>query len=60
LHWRGLNFGFSFKGTQFQLAITGEKLMIFAKSVKKEKIIVHLCGVKTELPQGEWVTVKCN
>jgi trehalose/maltose hydrolase-like predicted phosphorylase len=59
-HWRGLSFGFSFKGSQYQLAITGEKLMIYAKSMKKEKIIVHLCGVLTELPQEEWVTVKCK
>ncbi len=57
-HWTGLKFAFTFRGTHYQLAITGEKLMIFAENAKKEKLIVDLCGVQTELPQGEWRTIK--
>jgi len=59
-HWTGLNFSFSFKGTHYQLAINENEVKIFAENAGKEKIIVNLCGTKTELPQGEWLTGKCN
>ncbi|MDX2430724.1 MAG: beta-phosphoglucomutase family hydrolase, partial [Bacteroides sp.] len=56
-HWSSLKFAFSYRGTQYQLAITDEKLMIFAENVKKEKIIVDICGAQTELPHGGWRTI---
>ena len=59
-HWSKLEFGFSFRGTHFQVALTRDKLMIFAKNSGKDKIIVDLCGVHTLLPQGEWLNIKYN
>ncbi len=59
-HWRSLEFGFSFKGTHFKVAISRGKFMIFTENSGKEKIIVDLCGVHTILPKGEWFTVKYN
>ena len=58
-HWTSLEFGFYFRDTHYQLAVSPGALKIFAENAGKEKIIVHLCGVKTELPRGEWFTMKC-
>jgi trehalose/maltose hydrolase-like predicted phosphorylase len=51
-HWRSLEFSFSFKGTQYQVAITPGKVIISGKDEGKGKIKVHLCGEETELPNG--------
>ncbi|MCP4312476.1 MAG: HAD-IA family hydrolase [Bacteroidetes bacterium] len=59
-HWQGLKFSFSFKGSHYQVAITGDEVKIFAENGGKEKIIVHLCGAETEIPQGEWFSMRCN
>jgi trehalose/maltose hydrolase-like predicted phosphorylase len=58
-HWTSLEFGFYFRDTHYQLAVSPGALKIFAENAGKEKIIVHLCGVKTELPREEWFTIKC-
>ncbi len=59
-HWTGLKFSFAFKGTHYQVAISEKEVKIFAENAGKEKILVNLCGAKTELLQGEWFSMNCN
>jgi len=59
-HWSSLEFGFNFKGTHYQIAVSSEELKIFAENEGKDEIIIHLCGVEIELPRGEWFIIKCK
>ncbi|MCK5067069.1 MAG: beta-phosphoglucomutase family hydrolase [Bacteroidales bacterium] len=56
-HWKGLEFRFTFRGTEFTLSITGEKIQIQGKNMDQEKIKVHLCGEEIELMRDK-VSVK--
>lgn len=59
-NWTRLDFGFSFRGSHYQLSITAEEVKIMARNAGKDKIIVHLCGAETELAQGQWFSMKCK
>jgi trehalose/maltose hydrolase-like predicted phosphorylase len=56
-HWKGLEFRFTFRGTEFAVSITGEKIQIQGKHMDQEKIKVHLCGEEIELMRDQ-VSVK--
>ena len=59
-HWKGLQFGFSHKGTRYQVAVSPKEIKISQKNGGKEKIKVHLCGKDVELPVNEPFIIKCN
>ncbi len=59
-HWTGLQFGFSFKGTHYQVAITRDEVKISAENVTQAKIKVHIYGKEIGLPQGEPFSVRYN
>lgn len=56
-HWKGLEFGFTFRGTDFHVSIDQKKVQIQSKNKLQNKIKVHLCGEEILL-QGEQVYAK--
>jgi len=52
-HWKGLEFNFSFKGSDFQVAVDQKHIKIQGKNMDQIKIKVHLCGEEIELEPGE-------
>ncbi|MEN8201901.1 MAG: beta-phosphoglucomutase family hydrolase [Bacteroidota bacterium] len=60
LHWKGLDFKFSFRGTLFEVSIQGSEIKISARNAEKDKIKVHLCGKEIELPQDSPVSESFN
>ncbi|MCK5137477.1 MAG: beta-phosphoglucomutase family hydrolase [Bacteroidales bacterium] len=60
VHWKGLEFKFSFRGCHYKVKISGNEVKISGKNAGKEKIKVHLCGKEIELSQDEPVSVKLN
>ena len=58
VHWTGLEFGFSFKGTHYQVTITDGEVKISARNATTERIKVHICGTDTTLPPERTVSVK--
>jgi len=55
-HWKGLHFNFTFKGTDYQVAIDQKNIKIRGKNEDQLKIKVHLCGEEIELePEEEGV-----
>ncbi len=59
-HWKGLDFKFNFRGTHFQVSISGRKIKISGKNAGKDKIKVHLWGKEIELPQEVTVAESFN
>ncbi len=59
-HWKGLDFRFNYRGTHFQVSISGKKIKISGKNAGKDKIKVHLCGNKIELLQDVPVVESFN
>lgn len=57
VHWKGLNYSFSFRGIHYKVAILDEKVKISAENGGKDKIKVHLCGKEIELSQDEPVSL---
>ncbi len=56
-HWKGMDFRFTFRGTNFSVSISENSLKISGKNNGKDKIKVHLCGNRFELSQDEPVSV---
>jgi len=56
-HWKGLEFGFTFRGTEFAVSIDHKKIQIHGKNMAQDKIKVHLCGEEMELTRDR-VSVK--
>ena len=56
-HWKGMDFRFNFRGTNFSVSISENSLKISGKNAGKDKIKVHLCGNCFELSQDEPVSV---
>jgi trehalose/maltose hydrolase-like predicted phosphorylase len=52
-HWKGLAFNFTFKGTEFQVAIDQKNIKIQGNNSQQLKIKVHLCGEEIELEPDE-------
>jgi len=59
-HWKGLDFKFKFRGTHFQVSISGNKIKISGKNAGKDKIKVHLWGKEIELSQDSPVSETFN
>jgi len=55
--WKGLEFRFTFRGTEFDVSISHELIKILGKNMDKEKIKVHLWGEEIELLRDQ-VSVK--
>jgi len=56
-HWKGLDFRFTFRGTEFAVSIDHKKIQIRGKNMVQDKIKVHLCGEETELTRDR-ISVK--
>ncbi len=59
-HWKALDFKFNYRGTHFQVSISGKRIKISGKNAGKDKIKVHLCGKEIELPQEVTVVESFN
>ncbi|TFH23438.1 MAG: hypothetical protein E4H10_12125, partial [Bacteroidia bacterium] len=52
-HWKGLEFKFTFKGTDFLVSIDQELIKIQGKKGDQEKIKVHICGEEMILKRDQ-------
>ena len=56
-HWKGLEFGFSFRGVRYFVSITGRQVKILCKSAGKNKIKFNICGKEYEIAGDRAVSV---
>ena len=56
-HWKGLDFGFSFRGTRYFVSITGLQVKISCKSMGKNRIKFNICGKEYEMSGDRAVSV---
>ncbi len=52
LHWKGVKFNFTFRGTHFKVAVFQNTLEIIVDDSQKDKIKFHICGEKIDLERG--------
>jgi len=59
-HWKGLEFGFSFRGKRYLVSIKGGQVKILCKRMGKKRIMFNICGKEYEIPgnRAVYVTLK--
>jgi len=56
-HWKGLSFGFTFRGDHYHVSLIADEIKISVKSSGKQKIKIHICGAEYELSNNEAVSM---
>lgn len=58
--WKGIKYEFSFRGTDFKVSVSSDKVELFARRDNKKKIKVHIYGEFFEIDSGERLSVIYN
>jgi len=57
VHWKKLDFGFSFRGIRYFVSITAQQVKISCKSMGKNRLKFNICGKENEISSDRAVSV---